>query len=827
MGALPSRETQRRGLYSHRHGRNRRNEVVLIPLTAEFFPDEHCPLFERLFQARHHRTAKYYYRAVRPASADWESDYYCQTIAHAYGLDLQDPEGPNKDGAFESSFSDSIEGLYHRLVRETEYCMCESDEEVRQRYMDQLRQQQRQRKPQQQRMGHTRQAPGSMHEEYFGAGAGAYVAGYRDAVNYMQGKGQHTHRNSHGTHVTSPAAFYLRPVPCAIVSRYDAQRPHTEEGVEFLGSTVKVLGMFGLFPTTIPATVNGESVEQHLLKATMFVDKDVGDQILGNVVMLAVHMYVRQCMEARFRAPFIPMVPFILRTPISNIPMLQFVREMRVRLQSLLDAGTPRAGTRADGAGSHGGGVAGGGSCNSLSSADGGELGDAAAGKNDSDAFLFEEDIPSGTSSRQLFTEAAETKWLRSHPSQNTNVDGQLPILMMSGVSVQTTPLKHPSMTNMSHVRTPAWATDAANENPLLPQTNPPKPQQQQQQQQAAARSALLLACRRNRFRIWVEDGRLCVWASAAYARRGCLILAQQLTLTVASNVLPLPRSWNYRGLLRGGMPVPAPVQQNDVFIVGQDMPSVGLYQGDVLRCSTPREIADRRQQRRPSTVVSPVAAAAPQFEKSQPPPAFNNPPGALSAVGSPTSPGQSAAPPNYTSNHASNVLLQDYGEAPAGAFWVHVAYEREPAVAAHSDRRRRSSASEAQQYDAVAYRQTNVEEVLLSWIKGISIQTRDALETDEHWVRDPVHGAPVRVDRYVIRRVEHDGVRHFIGVTPRFIGHQRRLEKVLGELRAMEGEEAEEASEGEEAGNPHDCAAAALSTSGTTPPNTQADVNI
>ncbi|RNF10754.1 hypothetical protein TraAM80_01315 [Trypanosoma rangeli] len=798
MGALPSRETQRRGLYSHRHGRNRRNEVMLIPLTAEFFPDDHCPLFERLYQARHHRTAKYYYRAVRPASTDWESDYYCQTIAHAYGLDLSDPEGLNKDGVFETSFSDSIEGLYHRLVRETEYCMCESDDELRQRYMEQLRQQQRQRKPQQRRQATTRQAPGTMQDEYFGTGSGAYVAGYRDALNYMQGKEQHTHRNRYGTHVTSPAAFYLRPVPCAIVSRYDAQRPHAEEGVEFLGSTVKVLGMFGLFPTTIPATVNGETIEQHMLKATMFVDKDVGDQILGNVVMLAVHMYVRQCMEAHIRAPFIPMVPFILRTPISNIPMLQFVREMRVRLHALLDAGTPRNGVRPDVSGLHGG-VGNGGSSNSLSSADGGEMGDAAIGKHDSDAFLFEEDIPSGTSPRQLFTDASETKWLRSHPNQSTNVGGKPPILMVSGVSVQTTPLKHPSMTSMSHVHPPAWATAtaaAAAANPPLPQTNP-----LQQQQQQAARSALLLACRRNRFRIWVEDGRLCVWASAAYARRGCLILAQQLTLTVASNVLPLPRSWNYRGLLRSGIPVPVPMQQNDVFIVGQDMPAVGLYQGDVVRCSTLREIADYRQQRRLSAVVSPVTATTPQFEKAQPPPVFNAP-GAPSAVGSPTTPEQSNPVLNYSSNHASNVLLQDYGEAPAGAFWVHVAFEREPVGSSHNEKGRRSNASDVQQYDSIAYRQTNVEEVLLSWIKGISIQTRDALETEEHWVRDPVSGEPVRVDRYVIRRVEHDGIRHFIGVTPRFIGQQRRLEKGLMELRAMEGEVAGlNADDGNEAG--------------------------
>ncbi|KAF8293841.1 hypothetical protein TcYC6_0106480 [Trypanosoma cruzi] len=800
MGALPSRETQRRGVYSHRHGRNRRNEMVLIPLTAEFFPDEHSPLFERLYRARHHRTAKYYYRAVRPASTDWDSDYYCQTIAHAYGLDLSDPDGPDKDGLFEKSFTDSIEGLYHRLIRETEYCMCESDEELRQRYMVQLQQQQQQQRKQQQqqqeRRRSTRQFPSSTHEEYFGTGLSAYASGYRDALMYMQGKEQHTHRNKDGTHVTSPAAFYLRPVPCAIISRYDAQRPHAEEGVEFLGTTVKVLGMFGLFPTTIPMTVNGETIEQHMLKATMFVDKDVGDQILGNVVMLAVHMYVRQCLEARIRAPYIPMVPFILRAPISNIPILQFIREMRARLQSLLDAGTPRSGARPVRGGSSGSGGGKGGSSavggsGAASTTDCADIGDTFVGKSDADAFLFEEDIPSATSPRQLFAEPSEMKWLRNHASQNTNPEGTLPILMMSGVNVQPTPLKHPSMTNMSHVRLPAWVTEASNEGSLLPKTAT-------SQQQKQSKLAFLFACRRSRFRIWVEDGRLCVWASAAYARRGCLLLAQQLTLTVDSKAFPLPRFWNYRGLLRGGMTVPEPMLQNDVFVVAHDMPSVGLYQGDILRCSTPHEMAERQQQQQQqqqlllsqikhSGGMNSAAATPPSSEAASTRRGFSNY-GVLPAKEPPSPSEQSSQKVNYTSNHASNIFLQDPKEAPTGAFWVHVSFDRENSGLSKSEKRRRGSAPEAQQYDFLSYRQTNVEEVLLSWIKKLYIQARDVLETDEHWVRDPITRALVHVDRYAICRVEHDGMRYFIGITPRFVGQQRRLERVLVELRAMQG---------------------------------------
>ncbi|KEG06948.1 hypothetical protein DQ04_11541000 [Trypanosoma grayi] len=661
--------------------------------------------------------------------------------------------------------------------------MCETDEELRQRYMEQLKHQQQQQWQQNQT-----QPSRNMSGPPFVADPCAYVSGYRDAIVYMQGKERHTYRNRDGTHVTSPAAFYLRPVPCAIVSRFDPHQLPPEDGVDFLGSTVKVLGMFGLFPATLPATANGETVEQHMLKATMFVDKDVGDQILGNVVMLAVHMYVRQCMEARIRAPYIPMVPFVLRTPISNIPMLQFVREMRVRLQTLLDAGLPRkggprlppSGLRCGSSGSFSGGdsVEG---CDVPASA---SASAATAGRHDRDLFLFEEDVPSADTSKQLFTEATETKWLSSHPSQNTNPDGALPILMMSGVNVQATPLKHSSLSSMAHVRVPAWAAlDNSAEGPASGQPNG---------SQQTSKSALLLACRRGRFRIWVEDGRLCVWASAAYARRGCLILAQQLTLTVDSNVLPLPRSWNYRGLLRSGMPVPAPVQLNDVFILEHDIPSMGLHQGDVLRCSTAREVM-QRERRRLSNGTTPATPLAPSFDKL-----FTQRKSSRQSIStiseSPCSTDQPSAPLNYTSNHVSNVLLQDPGEAPPGAFWVHVMYDRDNAGPAPNDRRRRSSNSEPQhmqqQQDSMAYRQTNVEEVLLSWIKGIAIQTRDAAETDEHWVRDPVTKSPVRVDRYVIRRLEHDGIRYFIGVTPRFVGQQRRLEKVLGELKAIQGQE-------------------------------------
>lgn len=38
------------------------------------------------------------------------------------------------------------------------------------------------------------------------------------------------------------------------------------------------------------------------------------------------------------------MMPVVLRNPMSNIPMLQFLREFRVRLRTLIEAGTARSG---------------------------------------------------------------------------------------------------------------------------------------------------------------------------------------------------------------------------------------------------------------------------------------------------------------------------------------------------------------------------------------------------------------------------------------------------------------------------------------------------
>ncbi|KAH8610927.1 hypothetical protein ERJ75_001043600 [Trypanosoma vivax] len=782
MGALPSRETQRRGLYSHRHGRTRRSEIILVPLTAEFFPHERCPLFERLYQARHRRTAKYYYRAVRTADTDWNTDYYCQTTAHVFNIDLNDPDGPNKDSAFEANFSDSVEGLYHRLVKETEYCLCDTDEELRQRYREQLAVQRKRQSRKRRASCASVDASGcaGLNEDDLTANPYAYAAGYVDALTYAKGKEYHTQRNKSGVHVTSPDAFYLRPVPCAIVSRYESNQPLPEDGVEFLGAAVKVLGMFGLLPSTIPGTVDGEVVDQHMLKAAMFVDKDVGDQILGNVVMLGVHMYVRQCMEAQIRAPFIPMIPFMLRAPISNVPILQFIREMRVRLKNLLEAGLPirtRKSTCGTARGASGEGSSGSVPCaeNTTEGVDAPTM----VPKRENDVFLFEEDVPGDVPVDQIFADVSETQWLRGRPAKNTNPDRAIPFLLMSGVNVQTTPLTHDSLHNTAHIRVPEWFT-----NGVLGASSSSLAGDLPHSQRSDTRTAQLLARRRSRFRIWVQDGHLCIWASAAYARRGCLILAQQLMQTVDNNVLSAPRPWNYRGLLRGGMPMPAPTLAHDVFIVAHDMPSLGLYQGDILRCSTAAEVAERLQKDSPSAnSASPQCGKADvSFAQLNMSPSFNS-----TAIESLYSSGQ-------LGSSSANALLRDRGEAPPNAFWVCCPAERETATTGLGEKKQRGSVSDTQQtQDAATVQTTNVEDVLLFWIKTISLRTRDAYETDEHWVRVPTTGSPLKVDRYVISRIEHDGMRYFMGVTPRFVGQQRRLEKVLGDIKAQEQKEDQE----------------------------------
>lgn len=1124
MGALPSHESHQRGLYSHRHGRNRRNEIMLIPLTKAFFPSADCPLFKHLAAARHQRTAKYYYRALRDADSERDSDYFCMTTAVAdwdtfvnhcresrmLFNRMRDPQEPKNDYHFQS-FSDTLEGLYQVLVADHEHAMYATDKELRQAYRSQVATQQEVK----QRMDRQRTArgpaepsaapappPPGFHSPSPAAAAAAaaaaasaavaaataaapptaaattavnddaYLAGYAAAKRYEKGKHSHsyyqqvsvesreggepplpantagastTHNGCHPhphassnsssgaaegfraarthastppsmphsvqtKHVTSPAAYYIHPIPCAIVSRCDPSKPPEGDPhyVAFQGTYVKVIGMFGVFPSTVgmrfksrsatnlpppppsrqprtfpPAGIhtaarssefhspttnsrdsasrfasssqlngsfrsvggavcggggpsrcsgNGSSVstvlggdllgagrrkvvsgtggehkrdsvetveeeemrthgegvdrffsnfpvkegatnaddyvdasyfvEQHMLKSAMFVDKDVGDQILGNVVMLAVHMYVRQCWQAGIVLRHLPAMPLLMRVPLSNIPMLQFIREFRIRLRSLLRAGTERSGELPSHVGisgyhpddvmlsNHG--------FNTVQQ------------KIHDDAYVWEEDIPAVTSLDQLFVQenglpmSEDGTFLHQQPSpgggggggglrahnvpggpglggpmmtgssggsgglvmstsppglssfstssyhhlfarqqhqSNSNpnptssptmgtspgvpgsfsaptVSGSisslpdaLPVLMMSGFNVQTTPLRDPALndpvpsptftsfiqpvpTTASHVCSAQLYTEVGQRE--------------------------MLQRRKNRFRMWVEDGHLHVWCSAGYVRRACLLLAQQINTTVDSDAVPEQREWRYVGLLRPGQTVPLPTTVLDVAIVAEDIPNMGLYQGDVLRCSTAAEV----QALRPTTPFSSATANPSTSSLSAPPGSFwvrgsGGLDDSFFNVSNAFSPGQlsnNKAEKLHRSSNTPNTSTTSNNNSRSS---ISVQQQQQPA--GQRDSTNPSNANNSKSNDGFSINRSegtlNIEEVILSWMKGICANTRDEKESDPGWVRDP-HGEPVRIDRYVIRRLEHDGVRYFIGVTPRFVGQQRRLER-------------------------------------------------
>jgi hypothetical protein len=69
MGVAPSRETIRRGFFnvnqvnsSSGGGNNKRQDIVLIPLTKEYFPSPDCPLFVQFHKARCDAAVNYYFR---------------------------------------------------------------------------------------------------------------------------------------------------------------------------------------------------------------------------------------------------------------------------------------------------------------------------------------------------------------------------------------------------------------------------------------------------------------------------------------------------------------------------------------------------------------------------------------------------------------------------------------------------------------------------------------------------------------------------------------------------------------------------------------------
>ncbi|CAD2213860.1 hypothetical protein AGDE_16238 [Angomonas deanei] len=901
MGALPSRETQQRGLYSHRHGRNRRNEVILIPLTKQFFPSADCPLFQHVFQSRRRRTAKYYYRPVRSAECVEESDYFCVgsevNDGEQYGqfsaerlARLVDENGERRietdvDYLYDG-FSDTPEGLYNFLVEDNECCLYDTDEALRRAYYEQL-------KDERERVGLT-----NMQEDpllaagmrgFESVSFESFLQGYKAAKQYYLAKPRHTvfrestlyqtggdNTTSGGVGVssspiltdkdtekekaqtmdylhrtTSPAAYYIRPIPCVIAARVDpgkATQPVDDPlYVSFDNSYIKVMGMFGLQPSTLnfaneisndntSAAVgdikkrknhinapyeaehqNLERVEQHLLKGVMFVDKDVGDQILGNMVLLAAHMYTRQCLEARISSAYIPMLSFYMRFPLSNIPMLQFVKEFRVRLRTLLEAGTSKSGFKGTTDGLNNvlqestDSAAGAGKKPSASSKNNNPTSNTNIGSNTNNGksastltadevfeqtrmreefYLFEEDVPYvSTYEDLLLSEEEHARLLRVPPGVNTSAkEGQHTVFMVSGMSVPTSRAACPLLSEL------VQDGDHRHRSQLItPQLfNSSK----------ASRDSLLRR-RKNRFRLWVEDGQLCLWASAAFARRACLLLAQQLNSAVHGLFIPDHRTWIYRGLLHPDKTPPPPQSVHDVLIVAADIPSMGLWQGDVLRCSTAAEVEARSQQKPLPLPI--VAGKLKETDGGTPLPTPEYPSASLDGLAS-------LLPRNcfwvraagglddsFTNFSEPNAPLSPKAEKQLKELQAEAGVaSSKPAPLAYTDPTRQLLArlfTHADRREGTL----NLEDVILSWMKSINIATRNAEEGDDCWVRRP-DGTPLRVDRYLIRRYEHDGVRYFIGVTPRFAGQQRRIDRVLGQVLALaaEGEDPLEATEGE-----------------------------
>lgn len=67
MGAAPSRETHRRGLFTVTQvlpsgASSKRQDIVLIPLTKDYFPSPDCPLFVQFHKARCDAAVNYYFR---------------------------------------------------------------------------------------------------------------------------------------------------------------------------------------------------------------------------------------------------------------------------------------------------------------------------------------------------------------------------------------------------------------------------------------------------------------------------------------------------------------------------------------------------------------------------------------------------------------------------------------------------------------------------------------------------------------------------------------------------------------------------------------------
>ncbi|ESL10508.1 hypothetical protein TRSC58_01759 [Trypanosoma rangeli SC58] len=118
MGAVPSREMMQRGLYVLRPpaggsvGSSKKQDIVLIPLTKEFFPSPDCALFVQFHKTRCDAGVNYYFR--RPGSPG----------------DLS--RIPTTDSSDGESSNPSREALYRGVVERVEEMLFDTDEEMRQ-----------------------------------------------------------------------------------------------------------------------------------------------------------------------------------------------------------------------------------------------------------------------------------------------------------------------------------------------------------------------------------------------------------------------------------------------------------------------------------------------------------------------------------------------------------------------------------------------------------------------------------------------------------------------------------------------------------------------
>ncbi|SCU72632.1 uncharacterized protein TEOVI_000421000 [Trypanosoma equiperdum] len=120
MGVAPSRETLKRGLYivppptsgnGNSSGGHKKLDIVLVPLTKEFFPSADCPLFVQFHKTRCDAGVNYYFR--HPGNP---------------GDLSRIPNASSSDG--KTSYP-SREVLYSGVVERTEEMLFDTDEEMR------------------------------------------------------------------------------------------------------------------------------------------------------------------------------------------------------------------------------------------------------------------------------------------------------------------------------------------------------------------------------------------------------------------------------------------------------------------------------------------------------------------------------------------------------------------------------------------------------------------------------------------------------------------------------------------------------------------------